>query len=111
MDPTNDKSAELLALKDELAAELLAMTRLHELSTRLLASTELQPLLEEVLKATTALQNADFGNVQLYNRETQALEIVAQHGLQQDCVADRDDRLASPGVHWALVARGYAQAC
>ena len=74
----------MLALKDELAADLVAMTSLHELSTRLLASTELQPLLDEVLDATIALQNADFGNVQLYNPESQALEIVAQRGFQQD---------------------------
>ena len=74
----------LLAVKDELAAELAAMTRLHELSTRLLASTDLQPLLEEILTATIALQNADFGNVQLYNPNTQTLEIVAQRGFQQD---------------------------
>src|SRR6267142_95905 len=72
------------ALEDELAAELAAMTRLHELSTRLLASTELQPLLEEILNATIALQNADFGNVQLYNPDTNALEIVAHRGFRQD---------------------------
>jgi len=76
--------AELLALKDELSAELTAMTRLHEISTRLLASTELEPMLEEVLDATIELQNADFGNVQLYNPQTQTLEIVAQRGFQQD---------------------------
>ncbi len=76
--------AESLALKDELAAELQAMTRLHELSTRLLSTTELQPLLEEVLDAAIAIQNADFGTVQLYNPETRALEIVAKRGFQQD---------------------------
>jgi transcriptional regulator with GAF, ATPase, and Fis domain len=76
--------AELLALKDELSAELMAMTRLHEFSTRLLANTELEPLLEEVLNATIELQNADFGNVQLYNPENQALEIVAQRGFQPE---------------------------
>ena len=76
--------AEALALKDELAAELAAMTGLHEFSTRLLASTELQPLLEELLDATIALLNADFGNIQLYNPETQMLEIVAHRGFQQD---------------------------
>jgi PAS domain S-box-containing protein len=85
-DITERKRAEeqLLALKDELATELTAMTRLHELSTRLLANTELQPLLDEVLDATIALLNADFGNVQLYNPQTQALEIVAQRGFQQE---------------------------
>lgn len=76
--------AELLALKDELAAELDAMTRFHQFSIRLLASTEVQPLLEEVLSAAMELQNADFGNVQLYNPQTKALEIVGQRGFQQD---------------------------
>jgi len=83
LDITERKRAELelLATKDELAAELTAMTRLHQLSTRLMTTTELQPLLEEVLSATIALQNADFGNVQLYELETQTLEIVAHQGL------------------------------
>jgi PAS domain S-box-containing protein len=67
-----------------LVAELTAMNRLHQLSTRLLREAELQPLLEEVLNATIALQGADFGNVQLYNAKTQALEIVAQSGFGQD---------------------------
>ena len=75
---------ELLALKDELATELVAMTRLHEFSARLLSKAELRPLLEEVLNATIALQHADFGNVQLYNPETETLEIVAHRGFQPD---------------------------
>jgi len=78
------ETAVALALKDELSAELRAMTRLHEFSNRLLASAELRPILEEVLSATIELQNADFGNVQLYNPQTHALEIVAQRGFQQD---------------------------
>jgi PAS domain S-box-containing protein len=79
--------AESHALKDELAAELIAMTRLHELSTRLLSNIELQPLLEEVLQATIEMQKADFGDVQLYNPETQSLEIVAHCGFKQDFLA------------------------
>ena len=71
---------ESLALKDELTA----MNRLHEFGTRLLKRTELQPMLEEVLDATMALLNADLGNVQLYNPQTHALEIVAQRGFQRD---------------------------
>jgi PAS domain S-box-containing protein len=76
-------SAEKVATltRDELVAELTAMNRLHQLSTRLLRETELQPLLEEVLNATVALQDADFGNVQLYNPQTRLLELVAQRGF------------------------------
>jgi PAS domain S-box-containing protein len=76
--------AELLALKDELTTELTAMNRLHEVSTRLLITTELQPLLEEVLDATIALLNADFGNVQLHDAASGTLKIVAQRGFKQE---------------------------
>jgi PAS domain S-box-containing protein len=75
---------ELLTLRDELTAELTAMTHLHEFSTRLLGIHEFQPLLEEILDATVRLQNADFGTLQLYNAGTGTLEIVAHHGFQQD---------------------------
>ena len=70
--------------REELAAEVTATNRLHELSTRPLMKTEFQPLLEEVLAATVALQNADFGCVQLYNPVTRSLQIVVQQGFKPD---------------------------
>ncbi|HKD81085.1 MAG TPA: ATP-binding protein [Candidatus Angelobacter sp.] len=72
------------ALRDDLSAELAAMTKQQELSTSLLSRTHLQFLLDEILDATIELQNADFGNVQLYDSETRAFEIVAQRGFKQD---------------------------
>ena len=89
--------AELLALKDRLDADLSAMTRLHELSTRLLAASKLQLVLEEILDASIELQGADFGNIQLYDRETGALEIVAHRGFDQDFLeyfSDTDENAA-----------------
>jgi PAS domain S-box-containing protein len=85
-DITERKRAEeeSLALRNELTAELTAMTRLHEFSTRLLSINDFRTLLEEVLDATIALQHADLGNIQMYNAETQALEIIAQRGFQRD---------------------------
>jgi PAS domain S-box-containing protein len=68
----------------ELASELTDMVRLHELSTRLSGSTALQPLLEEILKATMALLNADLGSVQLYDPHTKMLEFVAHRGFRQE---------------------------
>jgi signal transduction histidine kinase len=75
---------QLLLLKEELAAELQAMTRLHEFSTRLWAIADLPALLEEVLTATIEIQEADFGNLQLYNPELHALEIAAQRGFNAE---------------------------
>jgi PAS domain S-box-containing protein len=85
-DITERKRAEeeSLALRDELTAELTAMTRLHEFRTRLLSINDFRTLLEEVLDATIALQRADLGNIQMYNAEKQTLEIVAQRGFQKD---------------------------
>jgi PAS domain S-box-containing protein len=79
--PAMERALQRLVQQRQLAADLAAMNRLHELSTRLLEVTGLSQLLEEVLEATIALQGADFGNVQLYNRQTEALEIVAQRGF------------------------------
>src|ERR1700730_16842815 len=75
---------ESLALKSELAEELTAMKRLHNFTSRLLATTEQQSVLQEVLNESMALQNADFGNVQLINHKTGALEIVAHKGFQEE---------------------------
>src|SRR5262249_1332161 len=74
----------LLLLRDELTAELTAMTRLHEFSTELLSINEFHLLLEKVLDATISLQNADFGTIQLYDSVTQALEIFGQRGFGQN---------------------------
>jgi signal transduction histidine kinase len=79
-----DVNRQLMLLKDELATELLAMTRLHEFSTRLEAIIELPAVLEEVLTATIDIQHADFGDVQLCNPESHALEIVSQRGFNAE---------------------------
>jgi signal transduction histidine kinase len=76
-----DVNRQLILLKDELATELLAMTRLHEFSTRSWEITELPALLDEALTATMDIQQADFGNIQLCNPESHELEIVSQRGF------------------------------
>lgn len=76
--------AEAAKLKDQLADDLHAMMRLHELSTRLLDHHELAPVLEEVLAATIEIQNANFGLVQTIDPESRELAIVAQRGFRPD---------------------------
>jgi PAS domain S-box-containing protein len=72
------------ASEQRLAAELDAMTRLHGLSGRLLACPDLRTALDDVLDHAIQTTGASFGNIQLYNPETQALEIVVQRGFQQE---------------------------
>jgi PAS domain S-box-containing protein len=84
-------------LEAELRVQLEDMRRLHEMNTRLIGALELPKMLEEILDATISLQDADLGNVQLYDAATNSLSIVAQHGfsdafLTRFRVADsRDD--------------------
>jgi DNA-binding response OmpR family regulator len=73
-----------LALSRLRADELAAMSRLHELSSRLVSASDLQFVLYEVLDATIELQGADFGNIQLHDRETRTLRIVAQRGFRKE---------------------------
>lgn len=86
IDITERKEAEaqLLAVKDELAAELISMTRLHEFTNALQLETDFHTLLEAVLAATIELQDADFGHVQLFDPHTGALEIVVQQGFTKE---------------------------
>jgi signal transduction histidine kinase len=98
-----DANRQLLLLKDELAAELRAMTRLHEISTHLRASVELPQALEEVLTATMEIQHADFANVQLYNPESHALEIAAQRSADAKLL-NPTDALFAPRRHIASAA-------
>ena len=76
-----------LRSREELASELAAITRLHQLSTRLIGHTELQPLLDDVLTATIALQTADCGIVQLYDPESHVLMLAAQSGVPPQLAA------------------------
>ncbi len=65
-----------------LAEELQAMTRLHELSSLALRA-DFPTLLEAILDAAIELHDADFGNIQLYNPESNFLRIAAQRGFEK----------------------------
>jgi signal transduction histidine kinase len=68
----------------QLASEVDAMRRLHELVNRLLGCNDLQTALEEVLDAAMALLEADMGNVQLMDSERRELHIAAHRGFRTD---------------------------
>ena len=73
--------------RDELALELRAMARLHELSTRLLERTELGAVMNEVLDAIMSLQGAEMGFIELCGGAARiaahrgfAPEVLERHG-------------------------------
>jgi PAS domain S-box-containing protein len=74
----------LLVKKEELSAEIVAMNSPNQLDAQSTTFTEFKPRLEEILDATIALLNADYGNIQLYDSATGALKIVVQRGFRQD---------------------------
>lgn len=82
--------------------ELAAVTQLQDLSTRLVDEIGLESLLEEVSAATIALLKADFATVELCDRSSGRLTLVAQGGPVQPstqylrrmhAASDRDDSL------------------
>jgi PAS domain S-box-containing protein len=80
------KSAEDTATRtrEKLALDLDAITELHDSSIRSLDGTDLDTVLRRVLDAIIALLRADLGMVQLYDRETRSLRIVAARGFSQE---------------------------
>jgi PAS domain S-box-containing protein len=81
-DITRLKQAEatIQSLNAQLANDVQALTRLHELSTRMVAAEDYSHLLDEILNAAVELTSADMGNIQLL--EDGALKIVAQRGFE-----------------------------
>lgn len=85
-DITDRKVAEDALRKSEarLSEELEAISRLHALSTRILGSQNRQSALDDILQEAVHASHADFGNIQLYNAEKSALEIVAHVGFSRE---------------------------
>lgn len=65
----------------QLAADLSAMTRLHEVSTRMWEEGEFCSLLEHVLDAAIEISSGDKGLLHVINPDSQRLEIKAQRGF------------------------------
>jgi PAS domain S-box-containing protein len=68
---------------ERLAADLAAMTRLQQVSTRLVPIGDSTPLLEEIVEAAIAITSADMGSIQLLDRATGALKVVASRGFER----------------------------
>jgi two-component system CheB/CheR fusion protein len=89
VDITKRRQAErdLRMLKDKLAADLVGMTRLHELNERLLAAGGLDAALLDILSLAIEFTGTDRGCVQLVEQETAGRMYIAVHeGLGAELV-------------------------
>src|SRR5258708_35876821 len=84
-DVSERKQAEkaLKQSEESLAAELAAMSRLHELSTRLVPAGDSSSLLQEIADVAIAITTADMGKIQLIEPKSGTLRIVASRGFDQ----------------------------
>lgn len=84
-DITERKRAEeeLESAKDQLAAELDAMDRLHAISVQFVLNGDLSAVLKDIINAAVAITNADMGNIQILDPESGRLKIVAQRGFER----------------------------
>jgi PAS domain S-box-containing protein len=69
---------QLRELYDAVSTELSAMRHLHEFATYVLSAGDIESILREMLKAVVKLQAADFGDIWLYDKESEGLDCVAQ---------------------------------
>ncbi|GLQ89978.1 GAF domain-containing protein [Dyella flagellata] len=83
-----------------LSNELAAMQALHELSTIASGCLDVPKVLQAALDVTMTLHDADFGNVQLYEPETNTLRIIVQRGFEPAFLD-----------HYALVDASNPSAC
>ena len=73
---------EIAALNKQMTDDLKAMSRLQDLSTRLVQTHEMGSLMHDILDVAIEIAAADMGNVQLFERGSGALKIVAQRGFE-----------------------------
>ncbi|HXY34939.1 MAG TPA: PAS domain S-box protein, partial [Planctomycetaceae bacterium] len=73
---------ELRDSRGRLAGELANMARLQQLSTRLVPAGDATALLKAIVHAAIEMTSADMGNIQLFNRDSSVLRIVASQGFE-----------------------------
>jgi PAS domain S-box-containing protein len=85
-DITERKQAEatLCALKDELEGQVEDLRQLHELSVSLMTKLDIELVLEEVLRATLAIQGTDLGMLSLYDAQHNRLNLKVHSGFDDD---------------------------
>lgn len=88
VDVTAQKAAEaeLATTKDDLALQVKALTRLHDLAAPLAGNTKLEPQLHAILETLVEIHEADFGLLLLFDAATNSVCTGASAGLDDSAI-------------------------
>ena len=107
-DITERKKAEenLRESQASLASELDAVAKLHKLAMLSLHEADLAPILGEIVDVAISVSGADFGNIQLLDKESSVLRIVGQRGFPQWWLDFWNETSKGQGVCGTALERG-----
>jgi PAS domain S-box-containing protein len=86
--------------------ELHALERLHSVDEHFFRDESSRQILDEILDAAIAISGADFGNVQIFDADTQELQIVSHRGFPDWWLAFWNKVHAGSGVCGTALKRG-----
>jgi PAS domain S-box-containing protein len=89
-DKLRRRELELAAIKDDLALQVTALTRMHELAMKLAGTLDLRVALHAVLETVVEIHGADFGVLSLHDPLTGVLRTYASVGFDLKVVAALD---------------------
>ncbi|HKQ30356.1 MAG TPA: GAF domain-containing protein [Burkholderiales bacterium] len=84
------RELELAAIKDDLALQVSALTRMHELAMQLAGTLDLREALQSVLETVVEIHNADFGLLSLYDPQAGVLRTHASVGFDAQAIEALD---------------------
>ncbi len=98
-DITARKQAEasLVALKDELAAQLSDLRQLQDMSVRLSTTLDLEPILEQTLRTAATIENTSMGLLAVRDQYQNELRVGASLGLTERFLNKLQNLLADGG--------------
>lgn len=77
------KEAELITIKNSLAAEVEGLTKLHAISRQFISQNNLQEIYKEILEAAITLTHTDKGCIQIFDKQINCLKIIESNGLEE----------------------------
>ena len=107
-DITERKRAEkeLSESKDQLAADLDAMTRLQTLAVLFVHKGDMRVVLDKIVETAIAMTMADMGNIQLLDKQSGRLKIMAYRGFEKPFLDFWNSVAEGQGVCGTALERG-----